>query len=138
MIENQHAALANFRMEKAAHNLRVARQNYQLGQFEEAVSKSYYSILTAMRALNALHHRDSHRHEGVITLFHELFVKPRVFPKDFNRTIRKLKGLREDADYGDFVEVSKEQAEGAIEEAEKFLKRADEVLVNMLTAKDKK
>jgi hypothetical protein len=36
MIENQHAALANFRMEKAARNLKVARQNYQLGQFEEA------------------------------------------------------------------------------------------------------
>ena len=137
MKENQHAELARHRMEKAGHNLRVARQNFHLGQFEEAISKSYYCILTAMRALIALHHRDSHRHEGVIILFHKLFVQPKLFPKDFNRVIRRLKTLRENADYGDFVEISKQEATEGIQKAEEFLKRAEEVLVRILAGEDK-
>ena len=57
-----------------------------------------------MRALLALKHHDSHRQEGVITLFHKMLIQTGQFPKDFNRIIIKIKSLREDADYGDFVE----------------------------------
>ena len=132
MKENRYAELARHRMEKASRNLRIAWQNFQLGQYEETVSKSYYCILTAMKALIALQHQEGRTHEGVITLFQKLFVQPKLFPKEFNKVIRKLRSLRHDADYGDFVEISREQAAGEMRHAEEFLKRAEKVMVRML------
>lgn len=133
MKENRYAALARYRIEKASRNLRIAQQNFQLAQYEEAVSKSYYYILTAMRALIALHHQEARTHEGVITLFQKLFVQPKLFPKEFNRAIKTLRSLRQDADYGDFIEISREQAAQGLRHAAEFLKRAEEVMVRMLT-----
>ena len=132
MKENHHKDVARYRIEKAAENLSVARQNYQLGNYRIAISQSYYCILTAMRALLALKHHDSHRQEGVITLFHKLLIQTEQFPRDFNRIIKKLKSLREDADYGDFVEVSKKEASEEIKNAEEFLGKAEEVFVRLI------
>ncbi len=133
MKENYRKDLARYRMQKASDNLSAARQNYQLGNFQIAISLSFYSVLTAMRALLALKHLDSHRQEGVITLFHKHFVHEERFPKHFNRLIKRLKSLREDVDYGDFVEVTQDEAAQEMKNAEEFLRKAEEIFVKMLT-----
>ena len=133
MKENRHKDLARHRLQKALRNLSVARENLQLGFYEEAVAKSYYAILSAMRALLALRHLDSKRHEGVIILFHKHFVKEKMFPVRFNKIITRLKKLREDADYGDYVSISRETAEREMENSEEFVKAAESVLVRILS-----
>ena len=138
MKENRHKELARHRMEKALRNLSIARETFHLGFYEEAISKSYYAILTAMRALLALRHVDSKRHEGVITLFHKHYVKEELFPKKFNKIITKLKKLREDADYGDYVAISREVAEMEIQNSEEFLKNAESVIAQILSGKNEK
>lgn len=137
MIENRHKELANYRMNKALEDLSTSRQLFQLGKYRDAVSKSYYSILTAMRALLSLFHQDSQRHEGVITLFHQLLIKPGFIPKSFNKIIRDLKTSREDADYGDFIEISREAASKEIQHAEEFLKVAEKVFTKLLTGHER-
>ena len=131
MKRNHHLELARHRMDKAAQNLSMARENYHLGHFDEAVAKSYYSILTSMRALLALLHMDSKRQEGVITLFHQHLVKKGLFPRGFGRIVSQMKRLREDADYGDYVEITQQQAEIEIRNAEEFLKTAEKTFVKL-------
>ncbi len=137
MKENHHKDLARHRLEKAYYNLSVARANYEQGFYQDTITKSYYAILTAMRALLALIHRDSKRHDGVITLFHKHFVKENLFPKEFNKIITQMKKLREEADYGDYVEVTKGEATDEIQQAEKFLKKVEEVLIKLLANNSK-
>ena len=133
MKENHHKELARYRLEKANRNLMSARQAFHLGNYDDAVSRSYYCILTTMRALLALHHQDSQRHEGVITLFNKYFIQPKLFPRDINKIIHKMKSLREDADYGDFIEITGEIAEKEIRKAEVFMKNAEEIFSIFLT-----
>jgi uncharacterized protein (UPF0332 family) len=59
-------------------------------------------------------------------------VKRNLFPRGFGRIVSQLKKQREDADYGDFIEITKEQAEREIGNAEEFLKAAEKSLVDML------
>ena len=135
MKENRHLALARHRLQRAADSLTGARQNYVIGNFRIAVSQSYYRILTAMRALLALRHVDSHLQEGAITLFHKHYVQKRLFPKEVNKVIKDMKTLREEADYGDFVEVTKEMAEREIKHAEGFFKAAEIAFARLLSEK---
>lgn len=130
---NHHAELARYRMEKAQSNLMTARQLFQLGRYDDSVSKSYYAILTAMRCLLAIKHVDSHRQDGVITLFNQHFIKTKYFSKEINKIIRNVKSLREEADYGDFVLITKELAEKEISHAEKFLIETEKVFTKLLT-----
>lgn len=86
-----------------------------------------------MRSLLAALHLDSHRHEGVITLFHQHLIQKKKFPKTFNKTIPKLKKLREDATYADKIVVTAAEAEEEIRAAQEFLQTADEVLGRLLS-----
>ncbi|MBI5214305.1 MAG: HEPN domain-containing protein [Ignavibacteriae bacterium] len=136
-MENHHKDLAKYRLEKASDNLRIARQHFQLGNYGDAIGKAYYAVLTAMRALLALHHKDSKRHEGVIILFNEFFIRTKIFPKEFNKIIKTLKVFREDADYGDFVEFSRQTAEVEINNAERFIKLSEKVFLQLITDNNK-
>ena len=135
MKDNYHKDIARYRLERAIESLSSARQNYHLGNYKITVSQSYYCILSAMRALLALQHVDSHRQEGVITLFHKHYVRANLFPKDFNKVIKKTKEHREEADYGDFAQITKEMAESEIASAERFLRIAEEVFAKILAGK---
>lgn len=98
MSDKQRVNLAQYRIEKAERQLTIAKKAFEDEFFDESVSKSYYSILTAMRAMLSVKGFDSQRHEGVITLFHKHFVKEGSFPNTFNVIITQLKKRREDAD----------------------------------------
>ena len=137
MKENYHKDVAKYRMDRALENLASARRNFHIGDYKLSVSQSYYSILNAMRALLALKHVESHRHSGVITLFHKHYISTNLFPKEFNKVIRNMKLIREEADYGDFVEITKKMAEDEIAKAERFF-RAAEVVFTELLSEDRK
>lgn len=133
MTDNVHKDIARHRLAKAHKNLSAARVPFQQGLYRHAVAEGYYTELTALRSLLAALHLDSHRHEGVITLFHQHLVQKKKFPRIFNKTIPKLKKLREDATYADKVIVTAEEAEEEISEAQEFLRTADEVLARLLS-----
>ena len=99
-----------------------------------SVNRSYYAMFTAARALLALEEKDSSKHTGVISLFNRWVVKPGNFPKDVSRFLLKAKDLREDADYGDFVKITEEDARIQYERASKFCeeakKRLDELIID--------
>lgn len=135
MNENPHKDLARHRMDKAFRNLSIARENFHLGFYDEAVTKCYYAVITTMRAFLALMHLDSQQHDGVIKLFHQHFIKEKMFPREFTKIITELKEIREDADYGDYVTIFEEDAQEEIEHAEQFLRTADAVLAKLLSKK---
>ncbi|MEK9136445.1 MAG: HEPN domain-containing protein [Bacteroidota bacterium] len=135
MKENHHRELARYRMEKAYRNLSIARAAFQNGFFDEAVAKSYYAVLTAMRAVLAALHVDNKRHEGVITLFHQHLVNKDLFPKRYNKIISKLKRLRENADYGDYLSITEGDASQEIRNADEFVRTADEALAKLLLSR---
>jgi uncharacterized protein (UPF0332 family) len=47
--------------------------------------------------------------------------------------LAKAKDLREDADYGDFVEITREDALIQLDRARKFVKESENVLEKMIT-----
>lgn len=124
--------LALYRLEKAKNELTVARVAVKLSNYENSVGRSYYAIFTAMRALLATKNLDSKSHKGVITLFSLHFIKEKIFPKGFHKIITEAKLIREKADYGDFVNVTREIAESHLSNAEVFVSRIEEVLKKRL------
>lgn len=121
MINNKTNALILYRLESARERLKAAIDLFENGDYKDSVSRSYYAVFTSARALLATKQLDSSKHSGVIALFNQHFVKTSIVGKDASQLIEKAKLYREQADYGDFFVVSKDEAEAQIQSARKFI-----------------
>jgi uncharacterized protein (UPF0332 family) len=124
--------LAKYRIQKAQENPQESEDALKQDHFGMSVNRSYYAMLTSARAILALKELDSSKHSGVIALFSQYIIKPGLFPKELSKFLRKGKRLRENADYGDFIEITKEDAQTQLEHAKKFVEKAENSLQEMI------
>ena len=129
--------LAKYRMGKAHENLQESEDALKQGHFGMSVNRSYYAMFTSARAILVLKELDSSKHSGVISLFSQHIIKPGLFPKELSKFLREAKRKREGADYGDFVEVTKEDAQIQLDHAKKFVEEAENLLQGMIKDTEK-
>jgi uncharacterized protein (UPF0332 family) len=124
--------LANYRIQKAKEILIEADDNLRQKHYGLSINRSYYAMFTSARALLALKDLDSSKHSGVITLFNQYIVKSGYFPKELSKFLLKAKDIREEADYGDYVEITKKDAQLQIERAKKFVEEAEKSMQKII------
>ncbi|MFN3466456.1 MAG: HEPN domain-containing protein [Candidatus Brocadiales bacterium] len=79
-------SLVRYRMGQAHERLKAAEALLSQGLYTDSVTRSYYAMFTAARALLATKGLDSAKHSGVISLFNQHFVKTGVVEKDMGGT----------------------------------------------------
>ncbi|MBC8526251.1 MAG: HEPN domain-containing protein [Candidatus Cloacimonetes bacterium] len=149
--------LAKYRMERAKKMLIKSKDSLQHEHYKLSTNRSYYAMFSAAKALltfkewypsllrptsfslqlaakvlPSLKELDARRHAGIILLFNQYFVKNGIFPKELSKLLPKAKNIREEVDYRDFVEISKEDAEHQIKNAEKFIHQAEKTMSEMI------
>lgn len=103
---NEKRNLSLYRLEDAKEKLSSARILLENNRFKDSVSRSYYAMFSAARALLATKGLDSAKHSGVIALFNQHFVKTVLVDKTMGRILENAKDIRENSDYGDFAIVT--------------------------------
>jgi len=119
--EERQKALALSRLKRARQHLKSARELLINEDFADSVSRSYYAIFQAARALLATEQLESRKHSGVIALFNRYFVKTGKVDKQLGVVLKDARRSREMAEYSDLAEFAREDAEGQIQDAEKFI-----------------
>jgi uncharacterized protein (UPF0332 family) len=128
ILDDSSKALVSYRLESAREKLSAAEDLFEKCHYKDSVSRSYYAIFTAARALLATKGLDSSKHSGVIALFNQHFVKTGVVPKAASKSLERAKLYREQADYGDFYIVSVQEAEAQIQSAREFIEQIKTVI----------
>lgn len=113
---------------KAKRRLDAAYHLLEEGFYEDAVSRAYYSMYFAAKALLLKRDIMVKTHKGLLSKFGLEFVDEGVIEKYYGRALRIAEELREEADYSISREISEEEAKSVIEDAEKFLVRIKEAL----------
>jgi len=114
--------LAMYRLSLAEERLKAARLLLERQMYADSVSRSYYAVFQAARAVLATKELDSRKHSGIIGLFNQQFVKTGILPKDYGKILKSAKDLRQAGDYDDFFLVSREEALSAVENASRFIR----------------
>ena len=115
-------------LRKAKKKLEAAKKLFQDGFYEDAVSRAYYAMYHAARACLALKGSSPKTHAGVISEFGRLFVATGEVDIAFGKALSIAKEDREDSDYEVLTEISNEEAEKVLNEAEVFIKKIEELL----------
>lgn len=102
-------AFAKYRIEKAEETLKSAKLLYDNNDFTGANNRAYYAIFYAIRAVLALEEIDFKRHKDVIAYFNQHYINKEIFPKKIGKKIAQAQRVREDSDYDDKYEPSKEK-----------------------------
>lgn len=113
------------RAEKA---LRSARLLVEHRELEDAVSRAYYAMFHAARAILFSKGARAKTHRGTISLFGENIVKKGILSEEFADMLRKAFDLRQKSDYEIYAELNEELVEEVIKNAEKFIEKIKEVL----------
>lgn len=124
-------ALAKYRIEVAEEKLGSAKVLLSNKKYKDSVSRSYYAMFSAARALLATKGLDSPKHSGIISLFNQHFVKENIVDRPLGKTLAEAKDAREESDYGDFTIVSPQEAETQLGNAELFVNEI-KTIVNKL------
>lgn len=119
---------AKYRLELAAERVVATKVMIDMGAYRDSINRSYYAIFTAARALLAERGIDFKKHSAVIGYFRREYIKTGVFDTKFSDYIGKAFSFRNDCDYGDFVIVSREQAEEQYRRAVEFVEAVKEYL----------
>jgi len=123
---------ARYRLENAKEKLNSAEVLLREKLFKDSLSRSYYAMFSAARALLATKELDSSKHSGVISLFNQQFLKTNIMDRKIGKKLSEAKDFREAGDYEDFFVVSKADAERQIKNAKDFIKEAEEILLKII------
>lgn len=126
--EEQRKTLSLARLKRSKQHLKSARDLLANDDFADSVSRSYYTIFQAARALLALEGVESRKHSGVVSLFNRRFVKTGKVDKRLGVLLKDARRSREMADYTELAEFSREDAEGQIADAEAFLREVESLI----------
>jgi uncharacterized protein (UPF0332 family) len=128
--EKKKHELARYRIKQAEESLEEARFLLSGNKSPRSIiNRAYYAMFYAVLALFIYEPYSSSKHSGVLSYFNKHFIKGGIFNKDLGRSINKAFELRQRGDYREFMNLSLEQIEPFIEEAESFINAVKEYLI---------
>jgi uncharacterized protein (UPF0332 family) len=127
-ISNQKD-LVQYRMERARATLKDAHNLFSQDSTPASiVNRAYYSMFYAALALLATVGQQTSKHQGVLALFDQYFMKPEILPKEMGKFLHKAFDMRQTGDYEEESELTMLDAQESLEFAEKFIQSAEEKL----------
>jgi len=120
-------------IEKARRYLRSAGLLIQDGDYDSAVSRSYYAMFYSAEAALLKKKMTFTSHKAVISAFGQHFVKTGIFDKRLGRDLNIIFDKRQLGDYGSDFSISEDSARRAFESAREFVEHLAEWLKSDLS-----
>ena len=131
MIDSDIRTLIGLRMAQAREVLGDARIVLDAGgSGRTVVNRAYYGAFYAVLALLQIVGKTPRGHHGAIVLFGEHYVKTMLLPRDAADDLHFLFESRQEDDYRRTEPVTKEDAELALERAERFCETVRQYLAS--------
>ena len=120
MLPDNRTDLMQYRLEMAEERLKSSKILLDAGSYKDSISRSYYAMFTAVRALLAIDGQDFSKHAGVIAYFQKEYIKNGKIEKKYSKYISQAFQIRNNTDYADFFIVSVQDAQEQYEKAKEF------------------
>lgn len=117
-------------IEKSFERLESAEILLKSKQYADSISRSYYAVLDAARAILVLKKIFPKSHAGTIAQFNRYYIKTELFPKSFSKLLAKIEKSRTEADYSFEISFSKLEAEEVLKSAQLFVDQINKYITN--------
>jgi uncharacterized protein (UPF0332 family) len=118
----------NAYFERSKEFIEIAEDNLNIGHYETAINRSYYSVYYAVIALLLKEGKSPKTHHGTRKLFSQVFVKDKNFNKELFDFYSELLNNRETADYDMFSDFTKNETKEIINRTTLFIQECEKFL----------
>ena len=115
---------------KAHSKLKSSKKLYEIGQYADSVSLSYYAMYSAATAMLLKIGISTTRHKGTMNEIYKNYVKTDKLDHRIYANFAGTQSLRETSDYSAVVDIDDKIANIKIEQAEEFIKEAEKLIFN--------
>lgn len=112
----------------ADEKLMIARELMVAAHYDDAVSRAYYAMFYAAKAVLLTIDQEPHSHSGVVAQFSQHFVKTNQVERRYGRILSRAMQAREISDYNPMRRSRLPEAEQTIADAAAFLAKMKELL----------
>ncbi len=124
-IDEKKAALVKYRLEQAREALDDAVFLFENNKgLRSVVNRVYYAMFYAVLALLVTEPFQSSKHSGVVSYFNRYFIKEGKFPSEIGKYLNLAFEARQEGDYKEFSELTKENVSELITNAKIFIEEA--------------
>ena len=121
---SEHEKLLSLSLEE----LEIASLLLEREHYRTCLSRSYYSIYYAAKALLLSKNLDASTHKGTVRLFSQYFVKTGQFSSEWAKILSDAYDLRQLSDYDADFTGTLAEAEKILEQAKSFVAKVEQVL----------
>ncbi len=118
-----------YRLEKAYHTLKEAKDVAALGYWNLAANRLYYSAYYASAALLIHYGIEASSHKGTVKMIGLFFVKQGILNPDDSRMIGKLFTMRQTGDYEDLYDWNGSDVDPMFVPVEDYINRISAIIV---------
>jgi uncharacterized protein (UPF0332 family) len=122
MKKQQQQEYVHLRLKLAKEKIKSAKILLREGSYRDSISRAYYAIYYAAKALLLYHGQDPYSHKGVSILFHKFCATHKKPDASFAKMLSVLQEARLNADYKEKTQIFKDDAKEAVDMARSFLK----------------
>jgi hypothetical protein len=115
-------------LDRSEERLEAAKHLVEGGHFPDSVSRAYYAMFFAARALLLAKGIEVRTHRGLVAGVYEHYVRPGLLGKDVAALLPAAMAARHEADYGFPDRASREEAIATIVDARRFLDSARKLM----------
>ena len=130
LTEIEKKTLIVLKIERANETIQEVPFLLEHGFYRTAINRMYYACYYIVSALLMQENMEARTHKGIIALFSMNFVKTGKVSEETGKLYRSLFELRQTGDYDEIKEIGKEDVDGRLEPAEKFIAEIERLIYN--------
>jgi len=115
-------------LQVAETKLEHAHQIFEVGLYDDAISRAYYAMFYAAKGALLTEGLDLRKHSSVVAKFREVFVVPRRVEANYLHYLGRAQSARERSDYAPFMPASREDADEVLTAAKVFITKMAEIV----------
>ncbi len=116
-------------IKRSQKSLKAAKKLLEEELLEDSISRAYYSVLHAVKAVLLSENVSANSHEGIKRLFGKHFIKTGKMEVKYSKILRQEQDERLQADYDTAFSPEIDQVQKRIEDAGIFLEKMTEYLL---------
>jgi uncharacterized protein (UPF0332 family) len=118
----------NYKLRKSNQSLKASKLMIENDFCNEAISRLYYACFYCVTALLYKNSIEAKTHAGVRLMLHKKLVKENLINKEDASFYNNIFDYRHTADYDDYVEIERSEAEILLKEATTFVANLNTLL----------
>lgn len=129
MTEDQaRNEVVSYRRKQTREALDSARSELSANRLAFAMNRAYYACFYAASAVLLMENRRFVKHSGLRAAIHRHLVKPGRIDKKWGKVFDRLFESRQEADYHEIIQLSRDDVTDAIQDAEAFVSELEKLL----------